>query len=165
MIREILKYPNKILKSKCNPVEIFDENLHTLLDDMHETMVNDEGIGLAAIQIGELKNIFIISMPNEDGKQEKDNLLEAINPKILKSENMKSSEEGCLSVPKFSAKIRRFQNITLKYQDRDGNEIAKDFNDYDAVACQHELDHLNGILFIDKLSILDKVKFKKYLKK
>ena len=165
MIREILKYPDKILKSKCESVSSFDAGLHTLLDDMHETMVHDEGIGLAAIQIGVLKNIFIINMPNEDGNQEKDNLLEAINPKIIKSENMKSSEEGCLSVPKFSAKIRRFQNITLSYQDREGNEITKDFDDYDAVACQHELDHLNGILFIDKLSILDKVKFKKYLKK
>lgn len=165
MIREILKYPNKVLKSKCIRVDNFDEELHTLLDDMYETMVHDEGIGLASIQIGVLKNIFIINMPNEDGDQEKDNLLEAINPKIIKSENMKSSEEGCLSVPKFSAKIRRFQNITLSYQDRDGNEITKDFDDYDAVACQHELDHLNGILFIDKLSILDKVKFKKYLKK
>ena len=165
MIREILKYPNKILKSECIAVDNFDEELHNLLDDMYETMVNDEGIGLAAIQIGVLKNIFIINMPNADGNQEKEDLLEAINPKIIKSENMKSSEEGCLSVPKFSAKIRRAQNITLVYQDRNGNEITRDFNDYDAVACQHELDHLDGILFVDKLSILDKVKFKKYLKK
>lgn len=165
MTREVLKYPNKKLKSKCIDVDIFDENTHALLDDMYDTMIEGEGIGLAAIQIGELKNIFIINMPNEDSKQEKENLIEVINPKIIKSDNQKSTDEGCLSVPGFNAKIRRFQNITLVYQDRNGKEITRKFDDYDAVACQHEIDHLNGVLFVDRLSILDKVKFKKYLKK
>ena len=165
MIREVLKYPNNILKSKCDNINIFDEKLHILLDDMYETMIDSEGIGLASIQIGELKNIFIVNMPNDDGEQVKDGLLEVINPKILKSEHKKSTDEGCLSVPGFNAKIRRFQNITLSYQDRNGQEITRDFSDYDAVACQHEIDHLNGVLFVDRLSILDKVKFKKHLKK
>jgi peptide deformylase len=165
MIREVLKYPNKTLKLKCVDVYNFNEELHTLLDDMYETMLAGEGIGLAAIQVGVLKNIFIINMPNADGKQDKQDLLEAINPKIIKSENKKSNDEGCLSVPGFNAKIRRFQNITLNYQNRQGKEITLEFNDYDAVACQHEIDHLNGVLFIDRLSILDKVKFKKYIKK
>lgn len=165
MIREVLKYPNKILKEKCSNIVNFDDELYSLLDDMYDTMIHDEGVGLAAIQIGVLSNIFIINMPNEDKKQNKEDLIEMINPQISKSGIVKSSEEGCLSVPGFNAKIRRPQNITLSYQDRNGKEITREFSDYDAVACQHEMDHLDGVLFVDKLSILDKVKFKKHLKK
>ena len=165
MIKKVIKYPNKILKSSCEDVKDFDEYLHTLLDDMYDTMIHDGGIGLASIQIAILKNVFIINMPNENDEQNKENLIEFINPKLSKKENLAFESEGCLSVPGFTAKLKRFHNITLEYQDRYGKKQVQDFDDYMAVACQHEIDHLNGILFIDKLSILDKAKFKKHLKK
>ena len=165
MIRDILKYPNNILRDKCVDIDDFNDDLHLLLDDMYETMLEDNGVGLAAIQIGILKNIFIINMPDDQDAQSTNNLIEVINPQIIKQENEDFTIEGCLSVPGFNAKIKRFQNISVSYQNRYGDVIEEEFTDYDAVAWQHELDHLNGVLFIDRLSILDKQKFKKHLRK
>jgi len=163
MTRDIITYPNKILFQDSIDVIHFDEKLHVLLDDMYETMIHNSGVGLAAIQIGEAINAVIINLPNEDGEQYKEDLIEAINPKIIQHDGEQYREEGCLSVPNFQAKIKRFNNITIEYYDRFGKKNIQQANEYLAVAWQHELDHLTGSLFIEKLSIIDRKNFKKYL--
>lgn len=163
MIKEILTYPNKILLEDSIDVISFDNNLHALLDDMYETMMDANGVGLAGIQVGEKLNILIINLPREDKELYKEDLIEAINPKIIDSSGEQYNEEGCLSVPDFQARIKRFEDITIEYYDRFGKKYTEDINGFLAVAWQHELDHLKGGLFIQRLSILDRKKFKKHL--
>ena len=165
MTLEILKYPNPTLRKKSQPVEIFDESLHTLLDNMYETMITGNGVGLAAIQVGIAQQILLINIPREDGEQYKEDLLEIINPAFLKQEGEIEWNEGCLSVPNFYENITRFNDITLAYKNRFGEDKILKANDFLAVAIQHEIDHLNGILFVDKLPILRRKKFEKELKK
>jgi len=161
LILDIIKYPHISLKTNSKTVDDFDEELNTLLDDMYDTMIDGEGIGLASIQVGIAKRVLIINLPNDIEDLNKDNLIEAINPIILETSNPSFNTEGCLSVPKFNAKVKRFQNITVKFQDRNGKFITANYQDYEAVAWQHEIDHLNGVLFVEKLSIIDKKKFLK----
>lgn len=165
MTLEILKYPNPTLRKKSQPVEIFDESLHTLLDNMYETMITGNGVGLAAIQVGIAQQILLINIPREDGEQYKEDLLEIINPTFLKQEGEIKWNEGCLSVPNFYENITRFNDITLAYKNRFGEDKILKASDFLAVAIQHEIDHLNGILFVDKLPILRRKKFEKELKK
>ena len=164
-VLKVVRYPNAILKQKSKRVERFDEKLHQLLDDMFETMRSREGVGLAGVQVGELKRILLVNIPREDGEQYDEDLLEIINPVILKHEGEILWNEGCLSVPDFYEEVRRYKHITLGYQDRFGNEKVLQAEGFLAVALQHELDHLDGILFIDKLSIIKRKKFEKLLKK
>ena len=165
MILDIVKYPDKRLFQKSQKLNNFDENLHNLLDDMLETMVKYDGLGLAAIQVGIPKRVFIASIipEHEEVNDEtvKKYLVEFINPEILSSEGSISHEEGCLSVPGFFAKVKRARKISIKYQDRFGNPYQKEFVDISAVACQHEYDHLNGKIFIERLSYLQRKKFEK----
>lgn len=165
MTLEILKYPNPILRKKSQPVEVFDKSLHTLLDNMYETMIAGNGVGLAAIQVGVEKQILLINIPREDGEQFKEDLLEIINPTFLKQDGEIEWNEGCLSVPNFYENIMRFNEITLAYKDRFGKDKILQASDFLAVAIQHEIDHLNGVLFVDKLPILRRKKFEKELKK
>lgn len=167
MIREIIIYPNKILKQKSKPVEEFDEELHQLLDDMYETMVAKNGVGLAAIQIAVPKRVLIINIPQDeqDGVQLKENTLEIINPEFLEMSGSAKFQEGCLSVPGFYEDIGRYSKVKLKYQDRYGKEHIVEDDDFLAIAFQHEIDHLEGKLFIEKLSILKRKKFEKEWKK
>ncbi|MGI0405736.1 peptide deformylase [Helicobacter himalayensis] len=165
MILEILKYPNKRLKEKSKPVEVFDSKLHTLLDDMYETMIERNGVGLAAIQVGVAKQILVINLPREDNQQYKEDLLEIINPVFLKQEGEIVWNEGCLSVPDFYESTTRFSHISLAYKDRFGNDKLLQAEYFLSVAIQHEIDHLNGVLFVDKLPILKRKKFEKELKK
>jgi len=165
MIREIITYPNKLLKQKSYDVEVFDEKIHTLLDDMYETMISKNGIGLAAIQIAEPLNILIINLPNEDDKQEKDDLVEIINPKIIEKRGSTLYTEGCLSVPEYYEDVERAEWIKVEYQNRDGELISCEYDGLMAIAFQHECDHLNGELFIEKLSYLKRKKFEKEWKK
>ncbi|MGX2984656.1 peptide deformylase [Helicobacter sp. 23-1048] len=165
MTLEILKYPNPILRKKSQPVETFDEALHTLLDNMYETMITSNGVGLAAIQVGIERQILLINIPREDGEQYKEDLLEIINPTFLKQDGEIEWNEGCLSVPNFYENIIRFNDITLAYKNRFGEDKILKASDFLAVAIQHEIDHLNGILFVDKLPILRRKKFEKELKK
>ena len=165
MIREIITYPNKILKEKSKEVEVFDEELHTLLDDMYETMIAKNGIGLAAIQIAEAKNILIINLPNQDDEQDKSDLIEIINPSILERKGSTLYTEGCLSVPEFYEDVERAEWIRVTYHDRSGKLIEKEYDGLMAIALQHEMDHLKGELFIEKLSFLKRKKFEKEWKK
>ena len=165
MIREIITYPNKILKEKSTEVELFDDTLHALLDDMYETMMAKNGIGLAAIQIAEAKNVLIINLPNAEDEQEKSELIEIINPRILEAKGSTLYTEGCLSVPEFYEDVERAAWIRVSYHDRDGKLIEVEYEGLMAIALQHEMDHLKGELFIEKLSFLKRKKFEKEWKK
>ncbi len=165
MIREIIVYPNKRLREKSKDILEFDVELHKLLDDMYETMVAKDGIGLAAIQVGIAKNLLLINLMDEEGVQKKENLLEVINPKITHLEGSEVYQEGCLSVPGYYDDVQRAEKITVEYFDRFGNKIEEDLNGLLAIAMQHEMDHLQGHLFIEKLSYLKRKKFEKEWKK
>ncbi|BAK74030.1 MAG: peptide deformylase [Arcobacter sp.] len=165
MVREVITYPNKLLRLKSKDVEQFDLELHTLLDDMYETMMSQNGVGLAAIQVALPLNVLIINIPNEEDIQDKKDLIEAINPVITHKDGTQIFTEGCLSVPGFSEDVTRAQHIIVEYFDRYGNKQTMECEDFLAVAWQHEMEHLSGHLFIENLSILKRKKFEKEWKK
>lgn len=165
MIREVITYPNKLLRTKSKDVEQFDNELHTLLDDMYETMIEQSGVGLAAIQVAIPLNILIINLPNEEDIQEKDELIEAINPLITHKNGEQIFTEGCLSVPGFSEDIKRAEHVIVEYFNRHGEKITMEAEGFLAVAWQHEIEHLEGHLFIENLSIIKRKKFEKEWKK
>ena len=165
MIREVLIYPDRRLKLASKDVEIYDGELHALLEDMKETMYASDGIGLAAIQIGVAKNVLIINLADEEGEQEPENLVEIINPVILEAHGSITYQEGCLSVPSVYEDVTRKEDIKVRYFDRHGVMIEKELDGLMAIAFQHELDHLQGHLFIEKLSYLKRKRFEKDWKK
>ena len=162
---KIVEYPDKRLKDKSDKVEKFDTNLHKLLDAMYPIMIDTNGIGLAAIQVAYPLQVLILNIPDEDGEQPKENLIEMINPVITKKNGDSVYQEGCLSVPNFYEDINRFESVSVNYQDRDGNTKALDAEGLLSIAIQHEMDHLEGILFIDKLSYSRRKKFEKEYKR
>ncbi|MBN2783014.1 MAG: peptide deformylase [Campylobacterales bacterium] len=161
----IVEYPDKRLKEKSIEVKSFDANLHELLDAMNIMMLESNGIGLAAIQVDYAIRALILNIPDEDGAQPIENLMEIINPVVLKTDGKTVYQEGCLSVPKFYEDVERFETISIKYQNRFGEEKTLDADGLLSIAIQHEMDHLNGILFIDKLSYSRRKKFEKEYKK
>ncbi len=167
MILPILTYPDKRLKSVSQPVTEFDADLHTFLDDMYETMIKTNGIGLAAIQVDRAIDVLIVNIPNDDeeGTQDRANLYEIINPTITYSEGTTVYQEGCLSVPKFYEDVERFEKIGITYHDRHGNECSLEADGLLSIAIQHEIDHLLGKLFIEKLSYSRRKKFEKEYKR
>lgn len=165
MLLPIITYPNKLLKTVSSDVAMFDEQLHLFLDNMYETMISSNGIGLAAIQVAMPIRALILCIPDDEGKQEPNNILEIINPVITHSEGSTTYQEGCLSVPGFYEDIERYESLTLRYHNRHGVECTLHANDLLAIAIQHEMDHLEGKLFIDKLSYSRRKKFEKEHKK
>ncbi|MGL2548110.1 peptide deformylase [Helicobacter pylori] len=161
---EIIHYPSKTLRTISKEVVSFDSKLHQQLDDMHETMIASEGIGLAAIQVGLPLRMLIINLPQEDGVQHKEDCLEIINPKWIETKGSIMYREGCLSVPGFYEEVERFEKVKIEYQNRFAEVKILEASELLAVAIQHEIDHLNGVLFVDKLSILKRKKFEKELK-
>ena len=162
---EIVEYPDRRLKEVSLKIEKFDQELHSLLDAMYPIMMESNGIGLAAIQVAHAKRVLILNIPEEDGEQPKENLVEMINPIITAKNGEIVYQEGCLSVPSFYEDIVRYEKTTINYQDRDGNTKVVDADGLFSIALQHEIDHLNGILFIDKLSYSRRKKFEKEYKK
>jgi peptide deformylase len=162
---KIVTYPDKILRQKSREVESFDEKLHELLDAMYPFMMRTNGIGLAAIQVAHPIRALIINIPDEDDIQSDDNLIEMVNPVIVEKEGNTSYQEGCLSVPSFYEDIERFEEVKVNYQDRYGNTKTLEANGLLSIAIQHEMDHLDGILFIDKLSYSRRKKFEKEYKR
>lgn len=141
-IRNIVQYPDPILKQKAKTVTKFHERLHKLLDDMAETMYDARGVGLAAPQVGILKRVFVVDVG--------DKLYEVVNPVIVEKKGEQiDPPEGCLSIPGLVGDVRRAQWIRVQGQDRYGNPIELEAEGYLARAFQHEIDHLNGVLFID----------------
>ncbi len=144
-IRNIVLEGDEILRKTSRPVEKFDGRLHTLLDDMKETMDTADGIGLAAPQVGVLRRIFIMDLDDEQGT------VEFINPQIVLEEGSQIFCEGCLSIPETKGNVERPERVVIKAQDRNGKEFEFDAKDLAAVCVSHENDHLNGILFTDKV--------------
>lgn len=161
----IIRYPDPFLRQKSKEVECFDAEMGVFLDQMYDTMLARNGVGLAAIQVGRASRMLIINLPDSEGNQQKEELLEIINPKILEQSGEILFNEGCLSVPDFYEEVLRFDSLKLSYQNRFGEKCQLEAQGYLAVAIQHEIDHLEGILFVDRLSILKRKKFEKLLKK
>ena len=153
-IRKILTIPDPILRKKSIPVKRIDKEIKNLMDDMLQTMYNAPGIGLAAIQIGIPKRIVVMDLSKDPDKKTP---LYFVNPKIVwKSDVNSSYEEGCLSIPNQFAKIDRPDKCHIKYLDYNGNEKEIKAEGLLSTCIQHEIDHLNGVLFIDYLSKLKK---------
>lgn len=154
--REICIYPDDVLRQKTIPVTEFSRTLHTLLDDMRETMYAAHGVGLAAPQIGELVRVTVIDVSDSGNEP-----VEFINPVITAREGNIPSEEGCLSIPDFRDSITRSERVTVDAVDRNGAPFQVHAEGLLAICLQHEIDHLEGVLFIDHLSRLKRDIFKK----
>jgi peptide deformylase len=159
-VLKILEVPNPLLKQRSEPVEEITPEIQKTLDDMLETMYQANGVGLAAPQVGILKRMLVIdtSKSTRYGNQEKTaEPVFVINPKIIKkSEETKDFEEGCLSIPNQRAKVTRPAAVTVEYQDKSGKQIIKDLDGFMAVVFQHEIDHLDGILYVDRLNVVQR---------
>ena len=168
MVREILIYPDKRLKLVSKEVTSFDTDLHNLLDDMYETMVAKNGVGLAGIQIGVDKRVLVINIPigdDDNSIQLKENTIEIINPIFLEKDGSTVYQEGCLSVPTIFEDVKRAKHIKLEYQDRFGEKHIIEDDGFLAIALQHEVEHLEGHLFIENFSFTKRKKFEKEWKK
>ena len=168
MVRDIVIYPDKRLRLISKEVTSFDQELHQLLDDMYDTMFSKKGVGLAAIQIGVDRRVLIINIPSDESDEVeilKEETLEIINPVFIKKEGVCKHQEGCLSIPGVYEDIERAESIVLVYQDRDGVQHTLENSDFLAIALQHEIDHLDGKVFIEKLSFTKRKKFEKEWKK
>jgi peptide deformylase len=160
---DILTYPDKFLKKQTAPVENIDGAMQTIFENMATTMYAAPGVGLAAPQVGIGQSFIIYDVtPQEEGRDL--NIL--INPKIVTSEGeIISQNEGCLSVPDFRADVKRAERVLVEGVDRDGNPLRFEADGLQAIVIQHELDHLNGTLFIDRISALKRQMYKRRVKK
>ncbi len=159
-ILDILHFPDERLRTRAQPVPEVDDSIRRIVDDMFETMYDAPGIGLAAIQVNIPWRIIVI-----DISKEKDEPLCLINPEILETSGEEEMEEGCLSVPGYFEKVRRAEWIRFRALDRDGQPYEIETDDLLAVCVQHEIDHLDGKLFVDYLSPLKRQRIKKKLEK
>jgi peptide deformylase len=162
-LREILVVPDPILKQVSKPVEAVDDELRALMDDMLETMYAAPGIGLAAIQVGVPKRVIVMDIARQDDPPAPRHF---VNPEILwASEEIVPYEEGCLSVPEIYDEVERPARVKLRYLDYNGKQVEEDAEGLFAVCIQHEMDHLEGVLFIDYLSRLKREQAVKKVKK
>ena len=156
----ILEFPDPRLRKKAVPVDVVDDELRTLIDDMFETMYAAPGIGLAATQVDVHRRLLVA-----DVSADKDAPHVFINPEILEKDGVTVSEEGCLSVPGYYEEVKRAEHIRVRYLDRDGRECEGEFEGLLAVCIQHEIDHLDGKLFVDYLSEAKRTRIRKKLEK
>ena len=159
-ILNILEFPDPRLRKKAVPVVDVDDDLRKLIDDMLETMYAAPGIGLAATQVDVHKRLLV-----SDISPEKNDPYVMINPEILEMDGAAVTEEGCLSVPGYFEEVERAEYIRVRYLDRDGNQVEEDAEGLQAVCIQHEVDHLNGKLFVDYLSEAKRQRIRKKLMK
>ena len=157
---EVLHFPDTRLRKQAAPVEIIDTEIKILAADMLETMYAEGGIGLAATQVNVRKRVVVIDL-----SEQHDNPMCLINPEIIKSVGTEQMQEGCLSVPGYFDLVERAEKVTLRYLNLDGESIEVDADGLLAVCVQHEIDHLNGKLFIDYLSPLKRQRLRKKLEK
>ncbi len=162
-VLKILTLPDARLKKQSSRVKKIDDAILRLLEDMAQTMYDAPGVGLAAPQVG--KNVRVIVVDVEHNEEGDTNLIELINPEITQSEGKASGEEACLSIPGFTAEVKRKSNITVEGLNRDGKKIRIEATELLSRVFQHEIDHLDGILFVDRLSRLKKELIKKKIKK
>ena len=144
-----------MLRAKCNPVEVLDGEVRSLIADLVDTMYHHPGcVGLAAPQIGVPHRVFVIDVSRKRGPKGNHGLVVLVNPTIVRTEGSKVGREGCLSIPQFLGDVRRARRVVVQGWDGEGREVSVAAKGLEAVAVQHEMDHLDGILFIDKLSSL-----------
>ena len=164
-MQKIFEYPEQVLRDETLPITEFDENLAKLTRDMAETMYDAPGIGLAAPQIGKSIKLVIVDISKDSKEDKKQEYMVMANPEIIEHEGHQVDEEGCLSVPELTSKVKRFRKVKVTYQDLEGKKCTLETEDRFAVVLQHEIDHLNGILFLDHLSSLKRNIYKKKVKK
>jgi peptide deformylase len=155
-------YGDPVLREKSTPVEKFDEDLKETIKKMAELMYKVKGLGLAANQVGIPKRFFIMDIKQKEGTPE---LEVYINPEILNAEGYTEYEEGCLSIPGYYAKVERYAKLYIRAYDLEGKPFEKELTGLQAIAFQHEYDHIEGILFVDRISPLKKELFKRWWKK
>ena len=160
---DILTFPNKFLRQPTKPVTDLDETIKNLINDMAETMYEAPGVGLAAIQVGSDKSVLVYDeLPGEIKRQ----YGVVINPNIIETDGQIISEnEGCLSVPEFRSDVKRAERILIEGLDREGKPIRLEAEGFLAIVLQHEIDHLNGTLFIDRISALKRELYKRKIRK
>lgn len=157
---KILEFPDPRLRKKALPVEVVDDSLRELIDDMFETMYDAPGIGLAATQVDVHRRLLVA-----DVSTDKDTPIVLVNPVILEKDGVAITEEGCLSVPGYFEEVERADHIRVRYLDRNGEEQTSEFEGLLAVCVQHEIDHLDGKLFVDYLSEAKRQRIRKRLEK
>ena len=155
----ILAYPDPRLRKKAKPVDVFDIALSRLLDDLFETMYDDNGVGLAATQVNIHVRVLTVDPMENDGRQP----FYLINPEIIMREGSMESPEGCLSVPGAYDKVKRSERIKVRAFDKEGKSFEMSAEGFHAAIIQHEIDHLNGVLFIDHLSSIKRERVRKHL--
>lgn len=160
---DILSFPDKFLRRPTKPVTVIDEKLLSFIEDMAETMYEAPGVGLAAIQVGSDKSVLVYDeLPGEIKRQ----YGVIINPKIIETDgNIISENEGCLSVPDFRSDVKRAERVLVEGVDRQGSPIRLEAEGFLAIVMQHEIDHLNGTLFIDRISALKRQLYTRRMKK
>jgi len=161
-VLEILKYPHPLLKKRSQEIEKIDENIRQLIQDMTETMYDANGVGLAACQVGVGKRIIVLDVSPMDPEQD---LFALINPEIVAEEEEIDHEEGCLSVPDCQEIIKRKQKVRIRGMSSEGKEVELEAQGILAIALQHEVDHLNGVLILDKMSGLKREIYRNKLRK
>lgn len=162
---EIKKYPERVLRQKAAQVESIDGEVQRLIDDMIETMHAAPGIGLAAPQVGVSKRLIVIDVGLREEGEEKNPLIVLINPEIINAEGDIESQEGCLSLPDFITNITRAERVLVRGFNREGIPVETEGEGLLARALQHEIDHLDGILLIDRISSIKREFYKKKIKK
>ena len=161
-VLEICTFPNPVLKQKSRPIQKIDPKILQLVQDMAETMYSAPGVGLAAPQVGHSLRLAVIDVTPADGPK---NLLILINPEIVAAEGECTWDEGCLSVPDCNEEVKRSKKVVVRYQNLQGENAEITGEEILAIALQHEIDHLDGILFIDRLSPLKRRLIKKKFQK
>jgi peptide deformylase len=159
-ILTILEFPDRRLRTKAKAVTVFDQSVTALVEDMIETMYDYSGVGLAATQVNVHQRVIVI-----DTSEEKNEPLCLINPEIIEKDGVEESEEGCLSVPGFFEMVTRAEHVKIKALDKYGKPFEMEANELLAVCIQHEMDHLDGKLFVDYLSPLKRQRIKSKLEK
>jgi peptide deformylase len=159
-ILTILEFPDERLRKKAEKVQAVDDSIRQLVDDMFETMYESRGVGLAATQVNVHRRVIVM-----DISEEKNDPLCLINPEIVEKDGVEESEEGCLSVPGFFEKVQRAEHVRVQALNRNGQPFELEARDLLAVCIQHEMDHLDGKLFVDYLSPLKRQRIKKKLEK
>ncbi|MFH0783119.1 MAG: peptide deformylase [Pseudomonadota bacterium] len=162
-IQKIFKYPEPVLRQKTESIAAFDDILTKLVQDMVETMYDAPGVGLAAPQIGKSVKLIVVDITKD--KEGERQYMPLVNPEIVAHEGTQIDEEGCLSVLDLTATVKRHKKVTITFQDLQGQAQELSAEDRFAVVLQHEIDHLNGILFLDHLSPLKRALYKKKVKK
>jgi peptide deformylase len=167
-IRKILSYPEKSLMEKSAQIDLIDDEIRTLIEDMGDTMFDAQGVGLAAPQIGVNKRVIVYDIraeKSEDDGSEKE-FRALINPEIIEAQGSVTSEkEACLSVPDYRSDVKRYETVTIKALDIDANPLEFKADKLLSVILQHEIDHLNGILYIQRISVLKRTLYKKKIQK